>query len=74
MIVPNKITSLDDSILGKIRLLLIEDIEEITIQDLLKLKLKKFTDIGEFVLALDTLYALGKVELDEEKGILRYVN
>ncbi|MDO5296753.1 MAG: hypothetical protein Q4F00_08980 [bacterium] len=30
-------------------------------------------DVGEFVEILDCLFALGKVELDEESGALRYV-
>jgi len=74
MIVPNKITSLDESIIGKVSFLIVEDTEEITIGELLKLRLKKFEDIGEFVLALDTLYALGRIEFEEEKGLIRYVS
>ncbi|MDO5295546.1 MAG: hypothetical protein Q4F00_02740 [bacterium] len=31
-------------------------------------------DVGEFVEILDCLYALGKIELDEESGELRYVD
>ena len=73
MIVPSKMTALDNSILGKMSNLIVEDVNEILVKDLLELKLRKFADIGEFLLALDTLFALGKIELDEEKGIIKYV-
>jgi len=72
MITPNKIISLDDSILGKMRILILEDVEEISISDLIDMKLRKFSDIGEFVLALDVLFALGRLDIDEKRGVIRY--
>lgn len=30
-------------------------------------------DIGEFMEIMDCLYALGKIELDVKKGVIRYV-
>ncbi len=74
MITPSKMISLDGSILGKISLLILEGVEEISIGDLLDMKLRKFSDIGEFVLALDVLFALGRIDLDEKRGIIHYVN
>lgn len=74
MITPNKMTSLDKSILGKLSNLFLEDVEEISVSELLELRLKKFSDIGEFVLALDVLYALGRIEVDEKLGVIRYVS
>jgi len=73
MIVPNKVTSLDDSIVGKMSYLIVEDVKEISVKELLDLRLKKFTDIGEFVLALDALYVLGRIEFEAERGMVRYV-
>ncbi len=65
---PSKFTRFDQSILAKINLLILEDIEDIALSELVKRRLSKFADISEFVLALDVLYALGKIELDESKG------
>lgn len=74
MITPNKFLPLDKSIMGKMPSLLIEGVDEIPITELMRLKLKKFSDIGEFILALDTLYALGKIELDQDRKVLKYVS
>lgn len=74
MITPNKMISLDGSILGKISHLILEDVEEISIGDLLDMKLRKFSDIGEFVLALDVLFALGRIDIDENRGIIHYAS
>jgi hypothetical protein len=74
MITPNKVTSLDESIIGKMSFLIVEDVTEITVGELLNLRLKKFEDIGEFVLALDVLYTLGVIDLEKEKGLIRYVS
>lgn len=73
MIVPNKVTSLDDSIIGKICHLIVDEVEEIAVSELLDLRLKKFVDIGEFILALDVLYSLGRIELDIDRELVRYV-
>lgn len=74
MIIPNKITRLDRSIIGKAGYLILEGIDEIPLQKLMKERLRKFSDIGEFILALDTLYVLGKIELDEDEGMVKYVS
>lgn len=71
---PSKFTNFDKSILAKINLLIIDGIEYIELSALIKLRLAKFVDIGEFMLALDVLYALEKIELDESKGLIKYVN
>jgi hypothetical protein len=66
--------SLDDSILGKMSMLILEDVEEVFIGDLLDMKLRKFSDIGEFDLALDVLFALGRLDIDEKRGVIRYAS
>lgn len=73
MITPNKFTSLDGTILGKLSHLMLEDVEEISLSELRDLRLRKFTDIGEFILALDALFILGRIEMNEQ-GIIRYVS
>jgi len=74
MITPNKFTTLDQSILSKTRFLLIDGRKDISLSELKKLTLNKFTDVGEFILALDVLFVLEKIELDNEKGVVRYVD
>ncbi len=74
MIAPNKFSSLDKTIAGKMSCLLLEGVDEILVTDLMELKVRKFTDIGEFMLALDALFILGRIELNEEKRTVKYVS
>ena len=74
MITPSKFTTLDQSILAKTRFLFVDGCNEISLTDLKKMTIDKFTDIGEFMLALDVLFVLEKIEIDNEKGIVRYVD
>jgi len=71
---PSKFTSFDRSILAKISILMLDNVETISLSDLINIRLDKFEDIGEFMLALDVLFVLGKVELEEGKGVIKYVN
>lgn len=73
MAFPSKFTKFDKSILAKISFLIIDDIEFINLSELIKLRLSKFEDISEFMLALDVLFVLGKIELKESEGQIRYV-
>ena len=74
MAFPNKFTSFDKSILAKIGMLIIDESAPISLSKLIEMRLDKFEDISEFMLALDILYVLGKVELDESQGMISYVN
>ncbi|QYX67066.1 hypothetical protein K2227_22080 (plasmid) [Shewanella putrefaciens] len=71
---PNKFTSFDKSILAKISMLIIDGTNSISLSELIEVRLEKFVDISEFMLALDILYVLGKVEFDENQGVINYVN
>jgi hypothetical protein len=71
---PSKFTRFDKSILAKISLLIIDDVESIELSELIRLRSAKFEDISELMLALDVLYALGRIEIEENEGIIRYVN
>ncbi|MFP3979358.1 ABC-three component system middle component 7 [Marinobacter sp. KMM 10035] len=71
---PSKFTSFDNSILAKISFLILEKVEVISLSELIHARLDKFEDISEFMLALDVLYVLGKIELEEGEGVIRYVN
>lgn len=71
---PSKFTNFDSSILAKISILMLDDVETILLSDLIRIRLDKFKDISEFMLALDVLFVLGKIELDDNKGVIKYVN
>ena len=71
---PSKFTNFDSSILAKISLLMLDDIETISLSELIRIRLDKFEDISEFMLALDVLFVLKKIELDDSKGLIKYVD
>lgn len=73
MAFPSKFTNFDSSILAKISYLILDDIAEISLSELMQLKMKLFDDVSEFMLALDVLYSLEKIEFDETKGVIKYV-
>lgn len=66
MIIPNKIVSLEQSILGKSRYILSSVSNKPINVHMLYSKIKdKFTDINEFVLALDVLFSLDFIDVTE---------
>lgn len=71
---PNKFTTFDDSILAKISYLILDDVDSIDLSELIEFRKDKFDDLGEIVLALDVLYALGRIDIEESQGVVRYVN
>lgn len=71
---PSKFTNFDNSILAKISILMLDDVKTISLSELIRIRLDKFEDISEFMLALDVLFVLKKIELDENKGLIKYVN
>lgn len=74
MIYPNKFTPLGKSMVGKMSHLMMEKGTEISLTQLMENTARYFIDVGEFILALDTLFALGKIELDEVSEVVRYVS
>lgn len=71
---PSKVTPYQASILAKFPMVLscleTEDMKP----DVLYKKMKsRVSDVGEFLEILDCLYALGKIELYKEGGMLHYV-
>lgn len=66
MIVPDKFTTLDESILGKtVHVLQILD-EENDLIPIFNKTSKKIPSIEDLILVLDVLYILGKVNFDKE--------
>ncbi len=72
---PSKVTPYQDSILAKFPIVLYELEKGDLTPDALysKVKNKKIDDIGELVEILDCLFALRKVEMLAEEGVLHYV-
>jgi len=71
MIVPSKFTPFNKSILSRLPAVLEALTEEIKVFDLFKETESNFEDIGEFILAIDSLFVLGRIELEKEKGVIR---
>lgn len=73
MIVPNKVISYNESLLPKLPQLvqLIQKNEKIGVPELFYIVHKEFDDISQFAMALETLYALNKI--DFVNGEIKYV-
>jgi hypothetical protein len=71
MITPNKTIPFKDSIAFKMTYILDIEFDEISLIDLYKLTKKKFLGIEEFIYSLDTLYVLGKIDMDTDIGKIK---
>lgn len=67
MITPNKFTTLDRSLLAKVPKILVSLNDEPSLEELYGEIADSFEDPGEFILALDVLFVLGRVTIDHEK-------
>lgn len=74
MICPDKFTSIDDSVLSKSTKLLMEVGTQVTVGQLRSETEKCFPDVADFILALDTLFALGKIDFNDSTGMITYVD
>lgn len=75
MILPNKVTTLKDSIIGKTPYLLDAlKKHDMTVSELYNTLSDHFEDITEFLTAIDVLFVLNSVVLQKENGVLKYVN
>jgi len=74
MRLPNKVTPYSKSVIAWFPAILNSLQEkELSPQDLMEALVKGKANMGDFLDALDCLYALGRIELSEEGGLLRYV-
>lgn len=72
---PSKVTSYRESILSKFPIILsLLKNEDLSLVDLYKKTRSKFSDVKEFMETLDCLYILEKIELNEENGVICYVD
>ena len=75
MRLPNKVITYNESVLPTLPLALLALREkDLTPKELYERLKGSVNDIGEFVEVIDCLYALGRVELDSDRGVLCYVN
>ncbi len=71
MITPSKTIPFKDSIVFKMNSIMDEHFEEISVTDLYKNTKRNFSGLEEFIYALDTLYVLGKVDVDIGLGKIK---
>ncbi|MGX4767975.1 ABC-three component system middle component 7 [Bacillus mojavensis] len=74
MIVPNKVISFSESIIGKMPIIIkCLSKEEMTFQELF-FTTQDYFEIDEFIYALDVLFLLDAIKVDMDKGVIIYVN
>lgn len=72
MLFPSKFTNFEESVIAKMILILEVEDKTIDVIGLYNKLKKKFKSIDEFIYALDGLYAIGYIEIEEE--VIKYVN
>ena len=74
MLLPNKLFSYEESILSRFPVVLsVLEEKPMRVSELYKKLNDYFESVNDFIEILDCLYALGKIELDGEEGVLKYV-
>lgn len=74
MLLPNKLYSYNESTLSKFPVVLRElRGQPLGVHELYRRVIKKMDGVNEFIDVLDCLYALRKIEYDENEEVLRYV-
>ena len=68
MITPNKTIPLKESIIFKMTYILDVEFEEMSLSEIYKKTKAKFTDLNEFIYAIDILYILGEIEVNFDLG------
>lgn len=74
MLLPNKLFNYKESILPKLPMVMkVLKKEPLGVQELYKRIEKELSGVNEYIDILDCLYALQKIEYDDNEGVLRYV-
>lgn len=72
---PNKIVSVADSLIWKLPYILdIVRQGEITVNSLFSSVSQRFDDASEFILCIDALYLLDRIEYDDKYEVIKYVD
>lgn len=74
MITPNKVLTLDESVLSRLSTILRAGPTPIRLSSLYQNVSGSFESIDMFILALDVLYILKKIDIDLITGIVTYVD
>lgn len=74
MITPNKVIPLDQSAIGLMDIVLSEGNDATTLGDLFRKVGRQFESIDQFLLTVDSLYVLRKIDLDPKEGVVRFVD
>jgi len=72
MLVPSKFTRLEESTLFRMGQILAGRPNSESVHDLYRRTRHAFRDAAEFLHALDALFVLGYLELDDQSGFVRY--
>lgn len=72
MLVPSKFTRLEESTIFKMRKVLIGNLQGETVQSVYRRTQGVFHDATEFLHALDVLFVLGVLIIEEETGFITY--
>lgn len=72
MLVPSKFTRLEESTLFKMKSILSGRSEGDTVEDAYRRTRNVFVDASEFLHALDVLFVLGILNIEEETGLITY--
>jgi hypothetical protein len=72
LITPNKVLSLKESALGRLGVLLRDRGEDIDLVTLYHNVADQFESVDQFLLALDTLFLLGRVDVNLTTRIVTY--
>lgn len=73
MITPNKVVSIEESALGVVSIILDQGPGPVELLKLYNIVLKDFESIDQFLLAIDLLYVLGRVEVNFLTRTIYYV-
>lgn len=74
MKLPSKIINYDESIIGKFTFILDEiSLRQFNIYELFDKLKKKFDSLEEYLLTIEVLYLLNKIELCENSEVIKYV-
>ncbi|BDH62498.1 hypothetical protein MTP04_26280 [Lysinibacillus sp. PLM2] len=74
MIVPNKVISFSESIIGKMPIILeYLSKQDMTVKELFFTTQDYFEEIDEFIYSLDVLFLLNAIKVDFGKGVVTYV-
>lgn len=74
MLVPTKFTTLEESTIFKMHVILKYKQDGETIPDLLTRTLDYFQDASEFLHAVDILYVLGALDVEASTGVVKYAD